>query len=228
MFCELINNKFMKRIFVSITALIIAANLTFGQDRRFGITIDPQISWMNSDVKDVSTDGSKMGINIGLVMDKYFTKNYAITSGISINNIGGHVKYAKGAVIEGNSGDHILLPNAVAEYKLQYVTVPLGLKLHTNEIGYLRYYAELGFEGHINIKSRINSGDVSNESISESASLFNAGYFIGGGAQYSLGGNAAVFVGINYHQGLMDVIKEKGSENKTTIGAVSLRLGIMF
>ncbi len=171
---------------------------TDGQGVRFGITIDPQIGWLSSEAKDISSESNKMGMNIGLVMDRFFTKNYAITSGISINNVGGSLKYMNAEQLKGSSGTLDITENSIAEYKIQYVTIPLGLKLHTNEIGYMRYFAELGFDGHVNIKSRLDSDDnnFTNESISESTALFNAGYFIGGGAQYSLGGNSAIFVGI--------------------------------
>ncbi len=228
----------MKRNIILIVGLFILYSGVFGQGVRFGITVDPQINWMKSDVKTVTSEGSKLGMNIGLVMDKYFTKNYAITSGITINNLGGKLKYGQDEELKGSSGTITVPANTVVEYGLQYVSIPLGLKLHTNEIGYMKYYAELGFNGHVNIKSKFDSEEaslddlstdgVSNESISESVSLFNAGYFIGGGAQYSLGGNAAIFIGVNYHQGLMDVIKEEVSDNKTVLGTVSVRLGIMF
>ena len=214
--------------YILIGLIATLASLSAYSQYRFGVRIDPQINFMRSDVKSIKSDGSKLGINIGLVVDKFFAKNYAITSGVSINNLGGKIKYENNEGLKGASGDIAIAANETAEYRLQYITVPLGLKLHTNEIGYLKYYAELGFDGHINIKSRFDSGDTSNESISDSVRPFNLGYFIGGGAQYSLGGNAAVFVGLAYHQGFLDVIEEKVKDNKTMLGTVSIRLGVMF
>ena len=48
---------------------------------------------------------------------------------------------------------------------MQYINIPLGLKLKTNEIGYFTFYANLGLDAGINIKAlgTSNMGDFDQE-----------------------------------------------------------------
>ena len=56
---------------------------------RLGARVDPYVSWMSSDNKSVDTDGLRFGVNAGLRVDYYFQDQYAISTGITINNTGG-------------------------------------------------------------------------------------------------------------------------------------------
>ena len=51
-------------------------------------------------------------------------------------------------------------------------------------------------------------------------------YFIGGGLEYSLGGNTALVGGIYFTSGIWDV--SSNSDYKAEISSISLRLGIKF
>jgi hypothetical protein len=198
------------------------------QDLRFGVFVDPLLSWLTPDAKNISRDGPRIGIKGGLILDKYFAKNYAFTTGVSISNMGGNLHYKDSVIIETLETEVILNPESGVEYKLQYVSVPVGLKFKTNEIGYFTFFAQLGFTPQINIKARAEASDnqIDNENISEELNLFNLSYFFGGGLEYSLGGNTALTGGIIFNNGFIDVLSSKNV--KETLSFLSLRLGIMF
>ena len=198
------------------------------QDLRFGVFVDPQLSWLTPDAKNISRDGLRIGIKGGLILDKYFAKNYAFTTGISISNMGGKLHYKDSVILETLESEQTLNPESTVEYKLQYVSVPVGLKFKTNEIGYFTFFAQLGFTPQINIKAKADASDnqIDNENISKELNLFNLSYFFGGGLEYSLGGNTALIGGIIFNNGFIDVLNSKNI--KETLSFLSLRLGIMF
>ena len=82
----------MKKIII-LSTLVIFSLLSQAQEWRFGVFIDPQLSWISPDIKTIQRDGTRFSIKGGLEADKYFAKNYAITTGISINNVGGPLTY---------------------------------------------------------------------------------------------------------------------------------------
>lgn len=218
-----------KYLFISI--LLLSAIQIFAQhsNLRFTVFVDPKFTWMNSDYTSIENDGSKMGVNIGLNVDKFFADNYAIMTGVSINNVGGNLTFNyDDKVLSTNGGDEPLNNGSTVEYKLQYINVPLGLKLKTNEIGYWTFFTHLGLNSGINIKATAEVDDIElqNENISKEVRLFNLGYYIGAGAEYSIGGNAAIVVGVTYTNGFVDITD--GQDSKVTLSNIAIRLGILF
>jgi len=217
-----------KYLFILVLALI--SSLSFSQDIRFTVFVDPEFAWMKSDLNSVDSDGSKLGVNIGLNVDKFFAQNYAIMTGISIDNTGGNLKYDNAKTIETGNGNEELPAGSTINYKLQYINIPLGLKLKTNEIGYWTFFTHLGLNGGINIKAvaEVDDYELENENISKSIRTFDLGYFIGAGAEYSIGGNAAVVVGLTYKNGFIDITNDSDAISKVTLSNLAIRIGILF
>ena len=217
-----------KYLFISI--LLLSSIQIFAQQTnlRFTVFVDPKLSWMKSDYNSIDNDGSKLGVNIGLNVDNFFADNYAVMSGISINNTGGNLKFENAKTLQTGSGDEDLPAGSTIHYKLQYINIPLGLKLKTNEIGYWTFFTHLGLNGGINIKAtaEVDGYDLENENISDEIRLFDLGYYIGAGAEYSIGGSAAIVVGLTYTNGFIDITD--GNDSKVTLGNVALRLGVLF
>jgi hypothetical protein len=217
----------MKKYFI-VNILLFSFLYIQSQDLRFGVFLDPQLSWLTPDKKNINRDGLRIGIKGGLILDKYFANNYAFTTGISISNMGGNLYYKDSVIIETLEKEQILNPESRVEYKLQYVSVPVGLKFKTNQIGYFTFFAQLGFTPQVNIKAKADASDnqIDNENISKELNLFNISYFFGGGLEYSLGGSTALTGGIIFNNGFIDVLSSKNV--KETLSFLSLRLGIMF
>lgn len=209
-------------IFISIPA--------FSQEPgfRFGITVDPVISWLNPDVSSVSSKGNRLGFNIGLMVDKFFAKNYAFATGITIHNAGGSLSFRDATTIRTNQGTRDLPENTKVTYKLQYLHVPIGIKLSTNEIGYSTFYGQLGLNTMLNIKATgiTNNNILDNDNISKEINLINLGYHIGGGIEYSLGGNTRLTAGVTYLNGFTDVTN-RGTD-KVVLQNILIKFGVIF
>jgi hypothetical protein len=217
----------MKKILL-FTAFIVSLNLS-GQDFRFGVNIDPLISWFQTDSKQLKKDGSHLGFNGGLMMEFYFQKNYAFVTGINLANMGGNLLYEDSTVITIDKDEKISIkPASTLDYSLQYVSIPLALKMRSNQIGYLNYYAQVGFTPQVNIKARATATDeqLDHENVSEEINLFHLSYFIGGGIEYSLGGSTALTLGIFFNNGFIDVLDNK--DYKASMNDFNLRFGIWF
>ena len=214
--------------------LVLTGNTLYlnGQGIRFGIFIDPQISWMASDNKTVQNDGSRMGLNFGLMVYKYFADNYAFTTGISLNHLGGKLTYDDPLPFRIQDNTDTLDAGTTITYKLQYVALPLGLTLKTNEIGYMTYFAQLGIDTQLNIKATgdSGSGSMDGDNIKDEVNLFTIGYHIGLGLEYSLGGNTSVVVGLRYNNLFLDITKDYTDqpEDRVVLHNIALRIGINF
>lgn len=219
----------MKRILLII--FFLGALLTAGAQTspiRFSVHVDPQSAWFNSDENEIDPDGSIIHIDAGLNMDYYFAENYAFTLGFGINNIGGKLLYADSTEFL-SKGDILLIePNQSVKLNLQYIDIPIGLKLKTEEMGYATYFLQLGFNPMFRLNAKASSDDASldKEDISESIILFNLGYHVGVGVEYKLGGSTALIGGLRWTGGLTDVTDNDRANVKTN--ALSIHLGILF
>jgi len=199
------------------------------QTRRFSIFADPQLSWFTSDTKQFKSDGTLMGFNIGFTADKYFAERYAIFTGLSINNLGGNLKYMKdGYKLETRDSTYKIDAGTSIKLKAQYLTVPLGLKFKTNEIGYFTFTAQVGVSGHVRLKGAAwdETNSIDKETATQQFNLFFGSYLVGAGAEYSLGGSSSLQAGIIYSNGIFEAYK--AGYGKVSVGSLSLRIGIVF
>ncbi len=191
---------------------------------RLGLHLSPNIAWLKLGTTGYSSNGARIGFAYGLSTEFYLAKNYLLSTGFSINNVGGKLQYE--GVYENNG---VLLPSEIKQtIKINYVDIPLSVKLKTNEIGYVTYYGNFGFNAGIKYNSKtdieyldfksIKQTDVANTS---NISLININLIIGGGMEYNISGNTNLAVGITFHNGFTNIIKSKthtlGADGKAMI-----------
>ncbi len=207
-------------VFLLSTVAIAQTKSGRDSDYRFAFVLNPQVSWLKSDHSDVEANGNLMGYNFGIVMDKFFAKNYALSTGLTINTTGGKLKYKNGI---GNFP--VGTPaSTTLEYRLKYLEVPLSIKLQTNDFQRASYYGVFGLSGQANIKTNDGSG----KSINDEVRMFNFGYQFGGGMQYSIGGDAYLMLGLTYNQGLSDVTSNKTIDDKANLNRLVFNFGVIF
>jgi len=216
----------MKKLTPTLLLVFCFAS-SFAQEVKLGISIDPAVSWLSSDTKDINNDGSVFGISGGLVIDKYFKKNYALHTGISIGTQGGGIKFDTQSQIDGEDTTYNLPAHTSVKYKLEYITIPLGLKLRTNQIGYLSYFALIGFTNQFNIKAKATSSNntLDNDLINQEIVFYNLGYHFGIGAEYAISQDTGLTFGLVYNNGFIDLTKNHGSIKSRVL---SLNVGVMF
>jgi len=198
-----------------------------------GLHIDPVISWFSSDVAVTQNSGARPGFNFGLTFNKYFTSNYAFSTGISLQNAGGRL-------ISNTSQPTILQlskPTTVASgesviYKIQYLSVPLGLKLQANRIGYITFFSDIGIDPKIVVAGKVDIPylSISNERAINELNVFNLSYHITAGIEYSLGGSTALVSALSFENIFLDVTKDNENQptDKVSHKMLSFRMGINF
>ncbi|HNQ68115.1 MAG TPA: porin family protein [Bacteroidales bacterium] len=229
----------MKKIIFCIIALILTGNI-FAQKVSGGLFFGPTMSWMGTDSKTITTDGMKLGYNFGALIDMNLIDNFAISTGIQFNKLGGNINFVHGAYNvtpdEGSAYD-TLVAGSVINYSLNYLAIPFGFKGKTNEIGYLTYFLKAGVTPLINIKTLGTIGSDENILLSDEIKLFNMGWHIGGGVEYSLSGNTRILFEVLYNGGLFDVDNtevfstaalDTKSNPKVTLSDIHLKVGILF
>jgi hypothetical protein len=211
-------------VFVCYSSVLIAQPKV-----RLGAHVDPVFSWFSPKTSHIEKDGARLGYNGGLIVEYYFAPNYAFVSGLNLTQLGGNLLYNEEVDITTGEGDHVLLPPQTSvAFNVNYLTIPLALKLKSNEIGYFTYYAELGFSPQVNIGSKASStgGALNKDNVSKEINAFNISFFFGGGIEYSLGGNTSLITGIFFNNGFTDILS--ADRHKAGFNYVNIRFGVMF
>ena len=219
----------MKRILLVLCMLGILLSAR-GQytNLRFNVEVDPQFSWFTSDDENVEPDGSIIHVHAGLNMDYFFGENYAFVLGLGINNLGGNLAYADSTEFSSKGEVLLMEPGQSAKLNLQYIDIPIGLKLKTEELGYATLFLQLGFNPMISLNAKASSEDADfhKEDVKESINTFGLGYHAGLGVEYTLGGNTALIGGLRWSSGLTDVTDNDRANVKPN--AITIHLGILF
>jgi hypothetical protein len=214
--------------------LVFLSNISHAQPGpkiSLGVHFDPLISWFGSDNDAVSNKGSRPGFNFGLTYYRYFGPNYAFSTGINIISAGGRL-VDKDTISMGLNNKNVTVPaNEAVIYKIQYLSIPFGLKLQTNQIGYLTFFTDLGLDPKVVVGGKIKISDLAgNEKATSELNLFNLGYHALVGFEYAVGGNTAIVVGLGFENNFFDVTTDKRDQptDKISHRLLSFRLGINF
>lgn len=234
----------MKKIVILLCFLGLFFSKSDAQNEiRFGFQFSPTFSWMKSEANPtlIRKNGSAiLGAKLGAVGEYYFRENYSIASGIGFAfNHSGRLKHTNGGAFWANSdlsnaGLDTLSDGVTLKYNLQYVEIPISLKLRSGYFGTYRVYAELpmlylGFKTQAKGSTSGNNPDTEKENIGPDVNFFNISWGFGGGVEYEIGSQTSLVAGLYYQQGFTDVTNDVPDDNtKATIGAFIIRLGVMF
>jgi hypothetical protein len=233
---DLFSLKINKITVFLVFVILLSPVKTSAQQRiGLGIHVDPVISWFSTDIDAVTNEGARAGINFGLTYNKYFGPNYSFSTGINIVNAGGKLVCTDTTLLELPKLEYkiaTVLPNEVVVYKIQYLSVPIGLKLQTNQIGYFTIFTDLGIDPKVVIGGKVDipSLDIKGEKATSELRMFNLSYHITGGIEYSIGGNTEMVLGITFDNNFLDITKDNGDQpsDKVSHKLFSFRLGVNF
>ncbi|MBN2214905.1 MAG: PorT family protein [Bacteroidales bacterium] len=216
----------MKKIL--FTASFIAISFVAGsQGVQLGVCLNPHFAWFSENTSVMKSNGTRIGVEGGLVVENYFTKNYAFVTGIRLGTFGGKMEYNDSIPFETNDAKKYVLEGEEVKYKMQYISVPIALKLKTNQIGYMSYFAQLGFTGQVNIGAKAdNPPRIDNDGAGPEIGLFSVSYHFGGGVEYEIGGSTAIVAGIVYNNGFLDILTEQ--DGRESLSYLSINLGVIF
>jgi hypothetical protein len=216
---------------------------------KLGLKSAPQITWVTTESKSISSSGSKLNAAYGLMFDYYFTENYAFATEIAVASYAGDLTVKDSKITRGGTAANYEDVNY--KYRTQYVSVPLMLRMRTNEIGYFRYFAEFGLDLGALVRAKadiknssidlsdvnVNNPDKEDEYGIESndnppvkydddAVFFRTAMVIGAGIQYNIFGTTQLVAGVRYNNALNNFAVEDNW--KARMNAVSLNIGVLF
>ncbi len=207
--------------------LILLLSLSFSAFSQFkiGFQFSPILSSnridFTSDDYDLETDGTGLKMATGPFVDIQLTDNYYFNVGVF------YASKRVGIEVRDKINN---TPPTKEEYNLQYVQIPLSMKLYTNEVSLdKRIYFQFGAALEFNMEEK--SAEASNV-IVEDFRLFDTSLLAGLGMEYQIGTSTMVFGGISYHRGLVNTISESvdglGGDLAMKNDYIALDLGIKF
>ncbi len=243
----------MKKALAPLAALLLAPALLTAQDDvgvRFGLKLSPNTAWVRPDTRGLKSDGNTVGYTFGLMADFPVgaSGNYYFSTGLNLNRIGGtyvlDYKY-----VEGPNEPERTRPLAT-DVRLTYLEVPLTIKMMTNEIGYMRYFGQVGVGAAFNIRAK---GDITqpvlhadgvylsefktveDEDLQSRTNFFKASLIVGAGLEYNFSGNTSLMAGVQYNGGFINMLQDvevnvDGSMKKAKALAnyIELTIGVFF
>ncbi len=236
----------MKKTTISIIILLFLSANVFSQAYkenrllRLGLKASPNLGWLRPETKDFENDGVKMGFSYGLISDFRISDNYYVSSGLFITHWSGRLNMPATEEIDEIDDDDIADFTQSRLYKLQYLEIPLTLKLLTNEIGYITYFGQFGVSVAANIDADgedtyVAEGEtdivIDDPDIKSDITFMRAALVIGGGLEYSLAENASIVIGAEYNNGFSNLIKSKpehASKHSALTNYFQLTLGVIF
>jgi hypothetical protein len=176
---------------------------------------------LDDELVGVFHDKATMKVSFGLVVDKSFGENYAFSTGLIYVPKQVSITVSPDATVADNPA--FASPQA---YKLQYLQIPLTLKLSTNEVKPdMRVQFQLGVAPEI----RVYQEPLEGSGLITTFQPFDFPVIIGAGVEYRLGTAMKAFGGLSYQRGLVNVVKTSVVANLEIRNTVlSLEFGIKF
>jgi hypothetical protein len=195
---------------------------------RLGLTATPTFGWIKPE--QGKTNGVGLGFSYGIMGDFNFAPNYSFSTALTINTI-------NGKSTEINVAPYHLFSSSTnpvsydLKYRLQYVELPLTVKLKTIKEDGKRWYGQFGLSNSINISAkqdavRGNATVGDNQNISEYIRLYRAGLIIGGGGEFDISGNTSIMAGITFNNGFTSIVSYGDRNVKNHY--LSLNFGMFF
>lgn len=221
------------------------------QNLRFGPQVTPSFSWMTSNDNKINSNGLNLGTKLGVSAEYYFSPQYSIVTGLNWSfNQGGRLQHDIGGNLLSDSEEDLEDPDILTDlpdgvnirYHLQYLEIPLSLKMRTREFGYIRYYFQipefyLGFltKTRGDIKESSTDLNYTKQLIGKSVTFINMYLGLGGGIEYSISDGTSLITGIHYQQSFIDVTDDSGTkrndgreDSKGSTGLIMLKVGVLF
>lgn len=221
--------QFIQKTVLAI-ALVLTVGSAFGQNFKLGLQTSPQLSWLNTQNKALNTYRVLPGLKYGLEADFFLggQPRYAFNTGFFVSNIQLHNRLRPSTPL--TVGDSIFTEETKLRTTLNYVEIPLNLKMRTDQFHRITFSGQFGLSPSIRVSAvgTTADGQLSETDLKKDFSLFNVGLLMGAGAEYDLGRNTALKVGIQYSKGLVDATRFGQLDDNSTLNSLRLLVGVMF
>lgn len=222
---------------LAICLVFMSANAQreyYGRQVRLGFKLDPVfINTLKPFDNGVEKDGSKFGINYGLMADVLFSDGRgAFATGLEVSHAA--------ASIKTTDVDNGLYGKGNYDLKLQYLQIPLTVKLKTNYIedSKFKVWGQFGTYVGALIGARMdfdavdkndNHSKGDNTRIMKNINKANMGLSIGTGIEYNIAPKTDLYLGLGFENGFTDITTNgKWHDGKVALNRWALRFGAFF
>lgn len=265
-------NSIVKKSIGLFLLAVVCVNQSFAtgdgdEDKnfRFGIKVNPMLTWFRpDDGKTLEKDGIKAKFGYALMAEFKIAKVVSFGTGIGADYEGGKLKFND--TVSYFIQDEVFTTNPDTSkpfarymvngrsYDVNYVNIPITLKMKTKEIGAMTYYAIFGGDLGIRTKAKVKDESptplttvpsgfkYSSEDTQDNTKDMNVmrtSLNVGAGFEYNLAGTTSLVVGINYRRGMLPAIKKESeyllkgttdsSFKSTVLGdGLLLTIGMLF
>ena len=209
---------------------------------RLGITSGMGFAWMKPKTDGYEKNGSTFTYNYGIIIDYNFTKNYTFSSGLSFNQLGGKLHYANDTSIVGSVPHNGVLER---KYQINSLELPTLLKLKTNQMGYLTYFAQIGLKHNFQLSSFaddvVTYGNETKATqdidMADNTSFYRISFNAGLGAEYAISQTFSAFAYLEYDNGLSNSLSNEktnsdgkiiSKKEKAFIKKFAITFGFLF
>lgn len=179
-----------------------------------GITFSPNVSWLRYGDEDAYEGRSGLGFAYGLLTDFAVSENYYFSTGLLINTLWTEATYT----------DPLTPVTTKAQHRLQYVEIPLAVKLRSVQQYHRSYYGKFGFTAGARVSGKERVDDASKRTKIDGADVFRLALQIGGGVEWQLDHNLSLMTGLTFNNGFTRTMKAGEPKNSY----LSLDFGIFF
>lgn len=227
-----------RKIGLTILILIIVLQ-SFAQVKpfRFGVYVAPNIAWLSPDSEGYKADGSVMGFSWGFLADIALTENYFVKTGFSVDYMNSKLQfpYQSSELADNEIG------TMHRKYNLRYLSIPVTIKMRTNQFNKIAYYGNIGFGTSFNLKAKgqdefiYDAGTVTLEDtdIKDETTFVKGTLIVGAGAEYFLDDDTSLMVELSFNNGLSNILKgtntvDPNIKQKAHLYYFQLSVGVMF
>ncbi|WP_347157111.1 porin family protein [Pontibacter chitinilyticus] len=199
-----------------------------------GLELSPTIAgnrFVAEDRYNLQKESSSLHLGVGVIADYFFAQNYAFSTGLLYRGKGSEISYS----YSRDTGTGTVTTQGKDDISLQYVELPISLKLFTNEIapGTIAYF-QVGGALNTKVAATVNNHKViDGNKVGKRFNVFETDVLLGTGVEYQMGQSTKIFAGLTYHRGLTniddyygDLFGDKNVSVKNN--SVSLDLGVKF
>lgn len=226
------NRIHMKKLIFPILFLLLS---TAGYAQRFagdygfrlGLTAHPNFGFIKAE--GGKGNGVSLGFSYGLIGDFNFAENYSFSTGITITTINGKSTELVDLLTSSS------MPQPKVEqknkYMMQYIELPLTIKLKTQAIDGRRWYGQFGLSNDFRISARMDSETTAmnvkttDVNATDYTNFYRAGLIIGGGGEFDLSGKTSLLLGLTYNNGFTNI---SSLDNNIKNHYVGINFGVFF
>ncbi len=219
--------------------LFITSGSVFSQASkfRFGISGNTGYAWLKPTTKGLSTNGGQAALGYGLMFDYNLGENYAISTGLEINYRGGGLNFN---LDEGKA-------IGFTKVDLQYIEIPLQLKMKTKAIGYFTYFTSFGGSLGYTLNrmgtyslTEMSGGLpttatpilITDDNLKKYLNPLSISLLINLGTEYNISGKTSIYGSIFFNNSFLDIMTDpsisKSYEMSSRANVIGLKLGIFF